>query len=52
MIDDNNDADIIHDVKATYPYKNTDPSLTCPTLKSYNQGAKVMQRWQNASTID
>ena len=32
-------------VKATYPYKNTDPSLTCPTLKSYNQGAKVLQIW-------
>ena len=31
-------------VKATYPYKNTDPSLTCPALKSYNQGAKVLQR--------
>ena len=28
--------------KATYPYKNTNPSLTCPALDHYNQGAKVI----------
>ena len=28
--------------KATYPYKNTNPSLTCPALNHYNQGAKVI----------
>merc|ERR1712088_409914 len=27
--------------EATYPYKNTDPALTCPTVDHYNQGAKV-----------
>jgi len=27
--------------EATYPYKNTDPSLTCPAVDHYNQGAKV-----------
>lgn len=27
--------------EATYPYKNTNPSLTCPALNHYNQGAKV-----------
>jgi len=27
--------------EATYPYKNTDPALTCPALDHYNQGAKV-----------
>ena len=28
--------------KATYPYKNKNPSLTCPALNHYNQGAKVI----------
>jgi len=27
--------------EATYPYKNTNPSLSCPSLELYNQGAKV-----------
>jgi len=27
--------------EATYPYKNKNPSLTCPALNHYNQGAKV-----------
>merc|ERR1712012_1072795 len=27
--------------EATYPYKNTNPALTCPALDHYNQGAKV-----------
>merc|ERR1711881_671643 len=27
--------------EATYPYKNTDPALTCPAVDHYNQGAKV-----------
>ena len=27
--------------EATYPYKNTNPALTCPSLDHYNQGAKV-----------
>jgi hypothetical protein len=27
--------------EATYPYKNTDPTLTCPATDHYNQGAKV-----------
>merc|ERR1711981_263759 len=27
--------------EATYPYKNTDPTLTCPAVDHYNQGAKV-----------
>merc|ERR1719385_309149 len=27
--------------EATYPYKNSDPALTCPALDHYNQGAKV-----------
>jgi len=32
--------------EATYPYKNTEPALTCPTgLPSYNRGAKVTGYW-------
>ena len=31
--------------QATYPYKNTSPTLTCPTsLAHYNKGAKVRLR--------
>ena len=39
------DIDDVEDnliLKATYPYKNTNPSLTCPALNHYNQGAKVI----------
>ena len=27
--------------ESTYPYLNTSPKLTCPTVEAYNQGAKV-----------
>merc|ERR1719245_120791 len=27
--------------ESTYPYLNKNPKLTCPTVKAYNQGAKV-----------
>jgi len=33
--------------EATYPYKNEEPALTCPTgLPSYNRGAKVTGYWR------
>merc|ERR1719264_45652 len=35
--------------ESTYPYLNTSPKLTCPTVKAYNTGAKVVKSYYTYS---